>query len=89
MQVYAAGFDTQHAAAAGRPAAGRHRHEQADSEAAIRALPGGVTLAFSPYAQDPSRSCWRRRARPSTNTCCRIPMEPQGFPLNDPGDRRR
>jgi hypothetical protein len=48
MQIYAAGFD----ASTRRPRVGLLLAgvglNQADSEAAIRTLPGGITLAFSP-----------------------------------------
>ena len=56
MQVYAAGFDSS----SRRPRVGVLLAgiglNQADSEAAIRLLPGGVTLAVSPYARTRQRS---------------------------------
>jgi polysaccharide deacetylase 2 family uncharacterized protein YibQ len=57
---------------------------QVDSEAAIRTLPGGITLAFSPYAQNVGQLLdAARKAR--HEFLVSIPMEPQGFALNDPG----
>jgi polysaccharide deacetylase 2 family uncharacterized protein YibQ len=84
MQVYAAGFD----GSSRRPRVGLLLAgiglNQADSEAAIRSLPGGVTLAFSPYAQNLSKLLGAARLA-EHEYLLSIPMEPQGFPLNDPG----
>jgi len=56
----------------------------ADSRAAIQALPGPVTLAFSPYAggADALVELCRKSGH---EMLISIPMEPQGFPLNDAG----
>jgi polysaccharide deacetylase 2 family uncharacterized protein YibQ len=84
MQVYAAGFDrSSRRARVGLLVAGLGLN-QADSEAAIRSLPGGVTLAFSPYAQNTTKLLAAARAG-EHEFLLSIPMEPQGFPLNDPG----
>jgi hypothetical protein len=84
MQVYAAGFDhTSQRPRVGLIIAGIGLN-QADSDAAIRTLPGGVTLAFSPYAQDPTKLLAAARAA-EHEYLLSIPMEPQGYPLNDPG----
>ena len=84
MQVYAAGFDSS----SRRPRVGLLLAgvglNQADSEAAIRALPRGVTLAISPYARNPAKLLAAARAA-EHEYLLSIPMEPQGFPLNDPG----
>ena len=84
MQVYAAGFDQQ----TRRPRVGLLLAgvglNQADSEAAIRTLPGGVTLAISPYARIATKLLAAARAA-EHEYLLSIPMEPQGFPLNDPG----
>lgn len=56
---------------------------QADSQAAI-ALPGPVDLAFSPYAQQPQALLQAARAA-GHEMLVSIPMEPQGYPLNDEG----
>lgn len=57
------------------------------SEEAIRRLPSGVTLAFSPYAQRPEPLLERARAR-GMELLVALPLEPQGFGQTaDPGDR--
>jgi polysaccharide deacetylase 2 family uncharacterized protein YibQ len=84
MQVYAAGFDrSSRRARVGLVLAGVGLNA-ADSEAAIRALPGGITLAFSPYASNPTKLLAAARLA-EHEYLLSIPMEPQGFPLNDPG----
>jgi hypothetical protein len=55
-----------------------------DSRAAIEALPGPVTLTFSPYASSPEPLLELARAR-GHETLISIPMESQGYPLNDAG----
>jgi hypothetical protein len=84
MQVYAAGFD----ASTRRPRVGLVLTgiglNQAWSEAAIHALPGGITLAISPYARDPAKLLSAARAA-EHEYLLSLPLEPQGFPLNDPG----
>ena len=86
MQVYAAGFD----GSTRRPRVGLLLAgvglNQADSEAAIRSLPGGVTLAISPYAQNLPKLLVAARLA-EHEYLLSLPMEPQGFPLNDPGPR--
>ena len=78
MQVYAAGFDSS----TRRPRVGLLLAgvglNQADSDTAIRSLPGGVTLAFSPYAQNVTKLL-APRVWPSTNTCCRSQWSRRGF----------
>jgi polysaccharide deacetylase 2 family uncharacterized protein YibQ len=55
------------------------------SEDAIRNLPGGVTLAFSPYAARPEPLQDRARAR-GMEMLVALPLEPQGFGQHaDPG----
>jgi polysaccharide deacetylase 2 family uncharacterized protein YibQ len=84
MQVYAAGFDSS----TRRPRVGLLLAgvglNRAESEAAIRALPGGVTLAISPYAQNTAKLLGAARSA-EHEYLLSIAMEPQGFPLNDPG----
>jgi polysaccharide deacetylase 2 family uncharacterized protein YibQ len=59
----------------------------AHSDDAIRRLPGGVTLAFSPYAARPEPLLERARAR-GMEILVALPLEPQGFGQQaDPGDR--
>ncbi len=57
---------------------------EADSRAAIDALPGPIALAFSPYASNPDPLIELCR-KAGHETLVSIPMEPQGFPLNDAG----
>ncbi len=56
------------------------------SEDAIRRLPGAVALAVSPYAPRNQALLDRARAR-GMETLTALPLEPTGWPLNDPGDR--
>jgi polysaccharide deacetylase 2 family uncharacterized protein YibQ len=56
------------------------------SEEAIRRLPPAVGLAVSPYAVRPEALLERARAR-GMETLLALPMEPLGYPQNDPGDR--
>jgi polysaccharide deacetylase 2 family uncharacterized protein YibQ len=57
------------------------------SEEAIRRLPGGVTLAFSPYAIRQGPLLERARAR-GMEVLVALPLEPQGFGAQaDPGER--
>jgi polysaccharide deacetylase 2 family uncharacterized protein YibQ len=57
------------------------------SEEAIRRLPSGVTLAFSPYAPRTEPLLDRARVR-GMELLIALPLEPQGFGQQaDPGDR--
>jgi polysaccharide deacetylase 2 family uncharacterized protein YibQ len=85
MQAYAGGFDrTTRRPRVGLVLAGIGMNE-ADSLEAIRNLPGGVTLAVSPYAQ---RLSWQLEAARigGHEYLLSLPLEPQGFPQNDAGD---
>ncbi len=86
MQVYAAGFDrSSRRPRVGILLAGIGLNEE-DSVKAINDLPGGVTLAVSPYATRlPKLLASARLAQ--HEYLLSIPMEPQGFPANDPGPR--
>jgi len=54
------------------------------SQAAIRTLPPDVTLAFTPYAGN--LATWLATARSNGHeTLMGVPMEPLGYPGNDPG----
>jgi uncharacterized protein len=87
MQVYAAGFDrTTRRAPVGLIVAGIGMNH-ADSLAAIRALPAGITLAVSPFAADLAEILSAARTA-EHEYLVSIPMEPEGFPLNDPDSRR-
>jgi len=54
------------------------------TENAIARLPGPITLAFSPYGLKLAEFAARARAD-GHEVLVAIPMEPVGFPLNDPG----
>jgi uncharacterized protein len=86
MGAYAAGFDPSSL----RPRvalliAGIGMNE-ADSLAAIKTLPGAVTLAVSPYAGDINRLLAVARMT-EHEYLLSVPMEPQGYPISDPDDR--
>jgi polysaccharide deacetylase 2 family uncharacterized protein YibQ len=54
------------------------------TQAAINALPAGVTLAFAPYANDVQQ--WVSLARQKGHeVLLEVPMEPYDFPDSDPG----
>lgn len=56
------------------------------TEETIRRLPGAVTLAFSPYANGLGLLLERARDK-GMETLVSLPLEPTGYPLNNPGDR--
>lgn len=56
------------------------------SEEAIRSLPPQVALAFTPYAPNTAPLIEQARDR-GFETLLALPMEPTGFPMNDPGHR--
>jgi len=60
--------------------------DEAASEAAIRQLPAAFTLAISPYAVTPDAVAAAAR-RTGDETLVSVPLEPQGYALNDPGQR--
>jgi polysaccharide deacetylase 2 family uncharacterized protein YibQ len=86
MAVYAAGFDPTNL----RPRVGLLiagiGMSSADSMAAIRTLPGGVTLAISAYADNIAPLLAAARMT-EHEYLLSVPMEPVGFPANDPDDR--
>jgi polysaccharide deacetylase 2 family uncharacterized protein YibQ len=87
MRRYAAPFDPNNLhPRVGLLIAGIGMNE-ADSLAAITTLPGGVTLAVSPYASGADRILAAAR-QAAHEYVLEIPMEPQGYPLSDPDDRR-
>jgi len=55
------------------------------TEEAIHRLPGAVTLAFSPYAPHAARLLDQARAK-GMELLVALPLEPTGYPLNNPGD---
>jgi hypothetical protein len=84
MQVYAAGFDrSSQRPRVGLIVAGIGLSD-AESTAAIRSLPGGISLAISPYAVAPGKILSLARMA-EHEYLLSVPMEPQGYPNNDPG----
>jgi uncharacterized protein len=85
MQAYARGYDSSNR----RPRVGLVfaglGTSDGDSYEAIRLLPGGVTLAFSPYSTHPDRLLDLARTS-GHELLLSLPLEPQGFPQNDAGD---
>ncbi len=58
----------------------------AATDAAIQGLPGEVTLAFQPFADNIQQ--WISLARAAGHeVLLNLPMEPVGFPANEPGPR--
>jgi uncharacterized protein len=86
MQVYAAGFDpTTKTPRIGLVLAGIGPDAAASTDA-IAALPAAVTLAISPYTTAPDGVLQAARLA-GHEYMLSIPMEPQGYPQNDPGPR--
>jgi uncharacterized protein len=84
MTLYAAGFDrSSRRPRVGLLLAGVGLNE-AESDTAIRTLPGAVSLAFSPYGAGLPKLAATARAA-GHEYLIAIPLEPTGFPLNDPG----
>ena len=86
MAAYAAGFDPSSL----RPRVGiliaGIGMSGTDSLTAIKDLPPGVTLAISPYAIDIAHILALARMT-EHEYLLSVPMEPQGYPVNDPDDR--
>jgi hypothetical protein len=86
MHLYAAGFDpTTLRPRVGIVIAGIGPGA-AESMAAIRDLPAAATLAVSPYSGDLDRMLASARLA-GHEYLLSVPMEPQGYPINDPDDR--
>lgn len=85
MRVYAAGYD----AADRRPRIailfGGIGMSELDSAEAVRALPAAVSLAVSPYGAHLDSLLNRARAA-GHELLVALPMEPQGYPLQDAGN---
>ncbi|MBM3589366.1 MAG: divergent polysaccharide deacetylase family protein [Alphaproteobacteria bacterium] len=58
----------------------------AHTDDAMRRLPPAVTFAISPYAPRAAQVAERLRAKVA-ETLIGLPLEPAGYPLNDPGNR--
>ena len=86
MLAYAGGFD----AADTHPRIGLllagFAMSESESEEAARSTPAAVSFAVSPYAFRPQRLLDLARAQ-GHELLVSIPMEPQGYPLDDPGNR--
>jgi polysaccharide deacetylase 2 family uncharacterized protein YibQ len=86
--VYAAGSDATRVRAATMPTIavviGGLGVGAAKTNDAIMKLPGGVTLAFTPYGSDPAKLVERARSQ-GHEVLLQIPMEPFDYPDNDPG----
>jgi len=84
MQAYARPFDQ----ADSRPRIGIVMDgtglSDADSRAAVEALPPAVDLALSAYAEAPGTLADLARQR-GHEVLLSLPMEPQGYPMNDEG----
>jgi polysaccharide deacetylase 2 family uncharacterized protein YibQ len=85
LRVYAGGYD----AADARPRIALLLADigmrQQDSEDAIRQTPAAVSLAVNPYAVHPDALLDLARQR-GHELLVSIPMEPEKYPLNDPGN---
>ncbi|MCX8134739.1 MAG: divergent polysaccharide deacetylase family protein [Roseococcus sp.] len=86
MRVYARPFDRNDPRPRAALVVGGLGMNTALTEQAIQSLPPAVGLAFSPYAPRPYPLLERARER-GFETLVAIPMEPTGFPLNDPGQQ--
>ncbi len=84
LTVYARGMDTTHKRPAVAMLVVGMGQSDADSLAASAALPGAVTLGFSPYTANPDPLLTDVRAH-GHEYLVTLPMESQGFPLNDSG----
>jgi polysaccharide deacetylase 2 family uncharacterized protein YibQ len=86
MAVYAAPFDRKTAGPKVALIVAGIGLNEADSLAAIKQLPGHVTLAVSPYAGAvPQILAAARQA--GHEYLLSVPMRPDGFPISDPDDR--
>jgi len=86
IRAYAGQFDRQDA----RPRVGIIVADigisNAQTEDAIRRLPPAITFTISPYAPRAAQVAERLRAK-GAETLIGLPLEPAGYPLNDPGNR--
>ena len=86
IRTYGRGFDRQEVRPRVGLIIGGLGMNAALTEEAIRRLPGPVTLAFSPYAPHIALLLDQARSR-GMETLVALPLEPTGYPLNNPGDR--
>lgn len=86
MRVYARPFDRQDPRPRVALILGGIGLRASLSEQAIRTLPRNIALAFTPYAPNPAPLIEEAKER-DFETLLALPMEPTGFPMNDPGHR--
>ncbi len=86
MRAYAAPFDPADLRPRVAVLLGGIGMSESESEEAIRNLPGAVSLAVSPYAFRPERLIGEARAE-GHELLLSLPLEPAGYPLDDPGNR--
>ena len=86
IRTYGRGFDRQDQRPRIGLVVGGLGLNAAVSEEAIRRLPGAVALAFSPYAPRVELLLDQARAK-GMEILVALPLEPSGYPLNNPGDR--
>ena len=85
MQVYAAGFDASDKRPKIAVLVAGIGQSASESEDALRSLPGTVSFAVSPYTPSPEALLPDIRAK-GHEFFVSIPMEPQGYPVNDEGN---
>jgi len=85
-RLYARGFDRAQPGPRVALLVGGIGMSQRLAEEAIARLPPDVSLALSPYAPNLAPLLAAARAR-GMETLMSLPFEPQGWPLNDPGDQ--
>jgi polysaccharide deacetylase 2 family uncharacterized protein YibQ len=84
MQAYAAGFDPDSRRPRAALLLAGIGMNAAESDVAIRTLPGAVSLAVSPYAIDVTKLLTTARIA-GHEYLIALPLEPSGYPLSDPG----
>jgi polysaccharide deacetylase 2 family uncharacterized protein YibQ len=85
LRVYAAGYDASDARPRVALLLADLGMRQQDSEDAIRQTPAAVSLAVNPYAVHLEQLAELARQR-GHELLISIPMEPEKYPLNDPGN---
>lgn len=86
MRAYAGGAPPKDARPRVALLLGDFGMREADSEEALRMLPPAISFAVSPYAVRPGELIVQARAT-GHELWLALPMEPRGFPLDDPGNR--
>ena len=86
MRVYAGGAPAKDARPRVALLLGDFGMREADGEEALRMLPPAISFVVSPYAVRPGELIVQARAS-GHELWLALPMEPRGFPLDDPGNR--